>query len=213
MVLHNRVLHRPDLADGQPWAHFTKHDWAIVTLRRFLRLRFHVSKILREHPPNKPVVIGVHPHGVAADYRVAMESMLHEAMPGRRCFVLAASLLFALPLVRELVLWTRCIDARKAVGHSLLVVPGGEAEQELYLARIGFVKLAMQHGAALVPCYAFGTVDLYDVSPAQHAANAKGFLWTLSKRYGVHTGPPVPNTRSAGGTLGATSSGDPNRNG
>ena len=106
-------------------------------------------------------------------------------MPGRRCFVLAASLLFALPLVRELVLWTRCIDARKAVGHSLLVVPGGEAEQELYLARIGFVKLAMQHGAALVPCYAFGTVDLYDVSPAQHAANAKGFLWTLSKRYGV----------------------------
>ena len=75
-VLHNRVLHRPDLADGQPWAHFAKHDWGIVTLRRFLRLRFHVSKILREHPPNKPVVIGVHPHGVAADYRVAMDGML-----------------------------------------------------------------------------------------------------------------------------------------
>ena len=33
--------------------------------------------------------------------------------------------------------------------------------------RLGFIKLAMQHGAAIVPCYAFGTVDLYDITPAQ----------------------------------------------
>ena len=38
----------------------------------------------------------------------------------------------------------------------------------MYLAkRLGFVKLALQHSAALVPCYAFGVVDLYGVSPAQ----------------------------------------------
>ena len=43
-------------------------------------------------------------------------------------------------------------------------------------------QLAMQSGAALVPCYAFGTVDLYDVTPAQYEANSKGFLWTLSKK-------------------------------
>eukprot|EP00966_Prymnesium_polylepis_P140187 3238337-Prymnesium_polylepis.1 len=58
--------------------------------------------------------------------------------------------------------------------------------EEVYLAkRVGFVKLAMQHQAALVPCYAFGTTDLYDITPAQHKANSKGFLWTLSKKYGV----------------------------
>ena len=36
-----------------------------------------------------------------------------------------------------------------------------------------------------MPCYAFGTVDLYDITPAQHRANSKGWRWTLSKRYGV----------------------------
>ena len=51
--------------------------------------------------------------------------------------------------------------------------------------RAGFVKLALQHGAALVPCYAFGVVDLYTVTAAQHKANAKGCLWTLSKKAGV----------------------------
>ena len=30
------------------------------------------------------------------------------------------------------------------------------------------VKLAMQHRAALVPCYAFGTVDLHDLDRADH---------------------------------------------
>merc|ERR1712187_945831 len=75
-------------------------------------------------------------------------------------------------------LWTRCIDARKKVavgamkrGHSIMVIPGGEHEQirtkagheEIFLAkRVGFVKLALQANAALVPSYAFGCVDLYD---------------------------------------------------
>ena len=51
--------------------------------------------------------------------------------------------------------------------------------------RFGFVKLALQQGAALVPAYAFGTVDLYEVTPAQHEANASGLLWALHRRLGV----------------------------
>ena len=56
----------------------------------------------------------------------------------------------------------------------------------MYLAkRLGFVKLALQHSAALVPCYAFGVVDLYSVTPAQHRSNSQGARWALSKKYGV----------------------------
>ena len=166
-LLYTRLVSRPDLGSGQPWKHFAQHDWGIVALRRYLRLRLHVSQALRERDAGKPVVIAIHPHGVASDYRVAMDGLLYDALPGRPVFTLAASVLFALPLVRELVLWTRCIDASKKVaaralskGLSLAVIPGGEAEQmrtqtaveEVYLAkRAGFVKLAMQHGAALVP--------------------------------------------------------------
>lgn len=45
--------------------------------------------------------------------------------------------------------------------------------------------LCLQHRAALVPCYAFGTTDLYDISPTQHEINSKGFLWKLNKNLGV----------------------------
>jgi hypothetical protein len=127
----------------------------------------------------RPIILAIHPHGIANDYRILMDGMLYEALPNRNILTLAATVVFAIPLVRELALWTRCIDARKSVavqalaaGHSLLVLPGGEAEQiatehgveEVYLAtRMGFVKLAMQADVGLVPCYAFGTVDLYKV--------------------------------------------------
>lgn len=159
-VLYIKCVSRPDLKDGAGWQYFSKHDWGIVALRRFLRLRLHVSTSLCQREPNKPVLIGIHPHGVASDYRVAMDGLLYQALPGREVLTLGASVLFSLPFVRELVLWTRCIDASKHVaaralrrGLSLQVIPGGEAEQmrtqtgveEVFLAkRFGFIKLSMQ---------------------------------------------------------------------
>ena len=59
-------------------------------------------------------------HGVASDFRVAMDGLLYEALPGRKVVTLAASVLFTLPLVRELCLWTRCIDASKKVAARAL---------------------------------------------------------------------------------------------
>jgi 2-acylglycerol O-acyltransferase 2 len=164
--------------------------------RRFLRLRLHVSKKLQAHPADKQVVIGVHPHGIASDHRILMDGMLYDAFPGRQILTLSASVLFYIPVVRELALWTRCIDARKKVaagalkrGHSIMVIPGGEHEQirtkigreEIYLAkRIGFVKLALETGADLVPSYAFGCVDLYDTYTFLHGPRE----W-IRKTFGV----------------------------
>ena len=101
-----------------------------------------------------------------------------QALPGRSVLSLAASVLFALPVVRRVALWTRCIDASRSVatralaqGHSLLVLPGGEREQfqtqrgveSVYLARRrGFLRLALASGARVCPCYSFGAADLYD---------------------------------------------------
>jgi len=200
-VVAVKLLVRPDLADSSAWPFFSQRDWGLRALRQYLRLRLHVSEKLIARPAAQPVIIGIHPHGIAADYRMAIDGLLYAALPGRTVLALAASVLFSLPFVRELCLWTRCIDASKKVaaralrkGRSLLVIPGGEAEQmrtmpgveEVYLAkRLGFVKLALQHSAALVPCYAFGVVDLYRVTPAQHRSNAQGARWTLSKKYGV----------------------------
>ena len=93
---------------------------------------------------------------------------------------LAASVLFTLPLVRELTLWSGCIDAGREsankcleAGHSLVIVPGGEHEQMLtryghesvYIKkRKGFVRLALKHKTGLIPAYVFGCVDTQHTS-------------------------------------------------
>lgn len=124
-------------------------------------------------------LFAVFPHGSNVDYRLLMEGMLYETLPhlAPNIRTLAATVIFRLPLVREFALWTGCIDARRAVaskalrnGRSILVLPGGEAEQirtvhgkeKVYLhRRKGFIKLALRHGVPIVPVYVFGASDYY----------------------------------------------------
>ena len=90
---------------------------------------------------------------------------------------LCASILFFIPIVRELLLFLGCVDASSMTAHfnlkkrrSLLIFIGGEKEQlmtssgenKIYLnSRKGFLKLALEHGAHLVPMYAFGENETY----------------------------------------------------
>lgn len=175
--LWSRVISKAELGDGAAWPWFSIQEWGFHAFRRYIRLRIHVHPELQQYPPEKPVVLAVHPHGVASDYRILLDGMLYEALPKREVLALSASVLFYIPMVRELALWTRCVDARKVVAaralkhrKSLMVIPGGEQEQirtvegkeEVFLQkRMGFIKLALEQNAAVVPCYAFGCVDLY----------------------------------------------------
>ena len=83
-VVFIKLISRPNLKDGQPWRFFSAHDWGIVALRRFMRLRLHVTKGLQQRPVEKPVVVAIHPHGVASDYRVAMDGLLYGEKKQRR---------------------------------------------------------------------------------------------------------------------------------
>jgi len=90
-----------------------------------------------------------------------------------------ASVLFQIPLLRELVLWLGCVDAARATavynlkkGRSVLIFVGGEKEQLLtengkhiiYLKkRFGFLRLAIQHGLKVVPMYSFGEESAFKV--------------------------------------------------
>lgn len=91
---------------------------------------------------------------------------------------LAASILFWIPIVREVALLTGCIPATRSVADTLLhsrrcnvmVLPGGQQEQirtecgheKVWLAqRKGFVRLALRHGIPVVPVYVFGATDYY----------------------------------------------------
>mmetsp|Transcript_58352 Transcript_58352/g.190312 ORF Transcript_58352/g.190312 Transcript_58352/m.190312 type:complete len:317 (+) Transcript_58352:110-1060(+) len=157
--------------------------------RAFVQRVFTVEKTVLEAADKlascKQCILAIHPHGVLSlDHLltvIAFDSDLDRAAPQCRRSALSAGVLFKLPVLREVLLWTGCVDAGgKTVdaclkaGLSLSVVPGGEREQLLaqrgplecivLKKRKGFVKYALRHGVALVPVYCFGEAQLYHQS-------------------------------------------------
>jgi len=88
-----------------------------------------------------------------------------------------ASVLFFLPIIRELLLLLNArdadysnLDALARAGHSVALVPGGiheqvrtrEDQEVIYVQRrLGFIRLALRHGIDLVPVYGFGENQLF----------------------------------------------------
>jgi hypothetical protein len=124
----------------------------------------------------------LHPHGTLAFHRAlfgfATKQLWEKAFPALSFRVLTATAALLVPFIREWWLWSYCVDASRPVaqgvldaGISLVLYAGGEHEQMLtqrgrhrvYLParRNGFVRLALQNGASLVPVYTFGETDLY----------------------------------------------------
>ena len=191
---------------GGAWRWFTEDlFFTAAAMRRYLGLGFADLPdefVAAEAEPGAQFVLAAFPHGCASDFRILMDGMLREVCPNlierNAVRTLAASVLFRIPVVREMTLWTGGIDARRSVAEaaladrkSLLVLPGGEAEQLLtiygkervYLSkRKGFIKLAMRKGVPVVPIYVFGSSDAYytydQPSPSNNETN-KRFDWTF----------------------------------
>lgn len=122
---------------GRPWKWAENHP-----LIRYLFEWFPV-RILRTSKldPAKKYVLACAPHGVLAFNRAAVgfctEQLWDKAFPGVTFRVLTASAAFYLPVIRELWLWSYCVDASKKtaqkvmrdLGSSVFVYPGGEKEQ------------------------------------------------------------------------------------
>lgn len=182
------LVSKDEFKDSKRWPAFTSGFPLIVLMRKYLQVEI-VSPlpdelVSMEKKPNAQFMFSVFPHGVNSEYRICMDGMLDQVLPnvGGKVRVLVATVLFRIPYVREVALWTGCVDARRKVaegviarGRSILVVPGGEAEQIrttrgreiVYLKnRKGFIKLAMQKGVPVVPVYVFGASDMYLTSHA-----------------------------------------------
>jgi 1-acyl-sn-glycerol-3-phosphate acyltransferase len=128
----------------------------------------------------KQYIIGAHPHGfLPFGTMVNLLSTVSDvdgiALNGVQIRTLAASFCFYIPLYRDLILGGGVIDAarynaKRALGNglSIALVPGG-ATEALYAGtntlvlrkRTGFIRLALESGASLVPVYSFGETDTY----------------------------------------------------
>lgn len=166
-----------ELKGGAHWPWFSENFPLFKVLRKSLQIEF---VDFPKDASTSQYFYACHPHGVYSDFRVLIDGMF--VARGAPIKSLAATVLFRMPFIREIALWTGCVDARRSVaerslskeqGESLLVLPGGEAEQIrtkygreiIYLKkRKGFIKLAIRQGVPVVPMYVFGVSDYYYTS-------------------------------------------------
>ncbi|KAI0741800.1 DAGAT-domain-containing protein [Daedaleopsis nitida] len=148
-------------------------------------------------PPDRPYVFGYHPHGIigmGAICTFATESIgFSAAFPGIVPHLLTLTSNFRVPFYRDIILAMGICSVSKqscsnilksGPGQAITIVVGGAAESlsahpgtaDLTLRkRLGFIKIAIQHGADLVPVFSFGENDM---------PNQKGTtLYTLQKKF------------------------------
>lgn len=140
----------------------------------------------KDHPdaefdPERRRIVALHPHGINTYQMGLFISELGNfsgIFPGLRYpRMVMASVLFKIPVLRDLLLSYGAVDASKRTlvkvfehGEDVLIVPGGSQEvllsqpghDTVYLERRkGFLKLALEQGADVVPTYTFGCNDAY----------------------------------------------------
>ena len=175
-------LYAPTFVDGssrktgRPW-HALRTWPAWRNSWRYLKLR-----LVREAPiqaDGARKLFCFCPHGILLMSRVVGYGGAWEALfPGIEYRVLAASPMFALPLVRDICLALGAVDAGRktalrvlGAGLNVHVYPGGSREvfmtdpadhDRVYLTgRKGFINLALTTGSELIPCCVFGEKHLY----------------------------------------------------
>ena len=162
-------------------------------------------------------VFTVAPHGVGTVAMLSLGGPLFRTNPALMTYNLrlaGASILFRIPILRELLLLLGGREATRSTIRSLLadgccvaVNPGGIHEQvhtshrqEAVYAqeRLGFVRLAMAAGKPIIPSYCFGENQLFRTTAALRPLQ----LWILRKLriglplfsgvLGIPFGPPLP---------------------
>ncbi|KAM9440423.1 diacylglycerol O-acyltransferase 2-like [Clarias gariepinus] len=134
--------------------------------------------------PSKNYIMGCHPHGIMSMGAVSCFSTepggFAQAFPGMRSSLAMLAGVFRMPFVREYSMLAGLLPVNKqsleyilrqsGVGNAVVIIIGG-AEESLASApgvntvvmkqRKGFVRLALENGADLVPVYSFGENELF----------------------------------------------------
>mmetsp|Transcript_15302 Transcript_15302/g.29664 ORF Transcript_15302/g.29664 Transcript_15302/m.29664 type:complete len:518 (+) Transcript_15302:518-2071(+) len=159
-------------------------------------------RLIRTTPldPRRKYVFCYHPHGIislGAFGNFATDSTgFSRKFPGIDLRLLTLQINFYCPIIRELLLYMGlCSAAKKSCnqilqrgpGSAIMLVVGGAAESldsqpgtyRLTLGRKGFVRVALDNGADLVPVLGFGENDVFDtvyLPPNSWARNVQEFV-------------------------------------
>lgn len=153
-------------------------------------------------PPDHQYVFAIHPHGMfcwSLFMFAASGTPFDVAFPGicgTNLTGLIASVLYYMPFIRDFFLEWPYMDASRKYaydamgsGRSLYLIPGGEEESVLtetgkdivvLSKRKGFIRMALAHGASIVPVFGAGTTDTFTTYPAVF-----GFRRWVQKKFGI----------------------------
>ncbi|KAG9468360.1 hypothetical protein GDO78_022890 [Eleutherodactylus coqui] len=156
------------------------------TVWKYFRDYFPI-KLVQTAPlsPDRNYVLGCHPHGIfsASSFcNFATEAtVFSEIYPGVRSWLAVLAGLFKFPVYRDYIMSAGVTPVSKdslkylltccGTGNAVFIVVGGATESlqsspgehTVTLSnRKGFVRLALENGADLVPVYAFGENDIYE---------------------------------------------------
>uniref|UniRef100_A0A452U205 Acyltransferase n=1 Tax=Ursus maritimus TaxID=29073 RepID=A0A452U205_URSMA len=155
-------------------------------LWKYMRDYFPVSLVkTAELDPSRNYLAGFHPHGIlvaGAFVNLCTESTGFSSLfPGIRPHLMMLNLWFWTPFFRDYIMSGGLVTSdkesaahllsRKEGGNLLAIVVGGAQEALnarpgattlLLRNRKGFVRLALMHGAALVPIFSFGENEIFD---------------------------------------------------
>ena len=174
-------LDKPHLSGARRWEWFRRQQWLYNGVRGYVSGRVVFDSGDTPESADTLRIFGLSPHSV---YPVSSLWAVHSAewrakYGGQEPTVLAATAIFFTPFMRDIVLWAGGMDVGRATfedllarGRSVLAIPGGQREMEYtdarstvltFVKRTGFVRLALQHGAELVPVIAFGESRVMDL--------------------------------------------------
>uniref|UniRef100_A0A8C0S9H8 Acyltransferase n=3 Tax=Canis lupus TaxID=9612 RepID=A0A8C0S9H8_CANLF len=138
-----------------------------------------------ELPPDRNYVVGCHPHGIMCMGTfcnfVTEANNFSKQFPGIQTSPVTLAFLLHLPVYRDYLMYLglcsvnrRSLDfilSKPQPGQAVAIVVGGAHESLFAIPgmhclvlrnRKGFVRLALRHGASLVPVYSFGENDIFN---------------------------------------------------
>ncbi|MCJ8750211.1 hypothetical protein PDJAM_G00259920 [Pangasius djambal] len=156
------------------------------TVWKYFRDYFPISLVkMVDLDPKCNYLFGFHPHGVlvagAFGNFCTEASQFSKLFPGLTPYLLMLPFWFRVPFFRDYIMCGGLVSSEKASMSYLLSRPGGGAAAVVavggapeslearpgaltlqLLQRKGFIKLALKHGAVLVPVFSFGENELFD---------------------------------------------------
>uniref|UniRef100_A0A6V1SPI9 Acyltransferase n=1 Tax=Heterosigma akashiwo TaxID=2829 RepID=A0A6V1SPI9_HETAK len=171
-------------ADHTPWESFLR-SWVFRVWRKYFDWEMKITVPL---DPKRKYLFAEFPHGIFPMGSVLSASVVQEFFPGQKICGMGASVIYRGPVYRHFMSW---IGTRPATKENFkaayegdwhtVVLPGGiaeiylvsRAEERVYLRRRrGFVRVAVQNGADLVPMFLFGNSRILDLVPLGGGADA-----------------------------------------